>query len=291
MPAAEVEVDVCLVERLILDQCPDFAGLEVSLLANGWDNVTFLVGEDHVARMPRREMAAGLIDNEARWLPGLAPLLPLPIPAPVFVGEPAEGYPWHWLIAPRIPGVSAATSDGLDLRTCAQQLGEFLEALHQTAPDTAPVNPYRGIPLAARDTATRERLDLLAGSVDADVLAGMWDKALDTPVHDGPGVWLHGDLHPHNLLVRDDVLSGVVDFGDITSGDPATDLAVAWMLLPSDLRDVFRESCGGVDDAIWIRAHGWALSFGLTYLAHSADNPVMHRIGERTIEAVLTSPS
>ncbi len=291
MPAAEVEVDVGLVERLILDQCPEFAGLGVSLFANGWDNVTFLVGEDHVARMPRREMAAGLIDNEARWLPGLAPLLPLPIPAPVFVGEPAEGYPWHWLIAPRIPGVSAATSDGLDLRTCAQQLGEFLEALHQTAPDTAPVNPYRGIPLAARDTATRERLDLRAGSVDAYVLTGMWDKALDTPVHDGPGVWLHGDLHPHNLLVRDEVLSGVVDFGDITSGDPATDLAVAWMLLPSDLRDVFRESCGGVDDATWIRAHGWALSFGLTYLAHSADNPVMHRIGERTIEAVLTSPS
>ncbi len=91
MPAAEVEVDVGLVERLILDPCPDFAGLEVSLLANGWDNVTFRVGADHVVRMPRREMAAGLIDNEARWLPGLAPLLPLPIPAPVFVGAPAEG--------------------------------------------------------------------------------------------------------------------------------------------------------------------------------------------------------
>jgi aminoglycoside phosphotransferase (APT) family kinase protein len=287
MPAAEVEVDAGLVRRLLASQYPDLAGVPVVVLANGWDNFSFRAGEDHVIRLPRREASVALIDHEMAWLPLLAPMLPLPIPTPLFRGEPGEGYPWPWLIAPHLEGESAALVGGLDHPEVARQLGSFLSALHRVAPREAPSNPYRGVPLAARDAATRERLDLLADSVDVAALTQIWDRALETGRPEGDARWLHGDLHPHNLLAKDGRLTGVVDFGDITSGDPATDLAVAWMMFGSTTRADLVDAYGNDDAALWARAFGWALSLGSAFLAHSADNPVMREIGARTLAEVL----
>ena len=102
----------------------------------------------------------------------------------------------------------------------------------------------------------------------------------------------HGDLHPANILVHRGRISGVIDFGDITAGDPAADLSVAWMLPPADcrgaFRDAYRAASGHADsDDTWARARGWALALSLAFLAHSADNPLIAAIGHRTIGAVL----
>ncbi|MER7151067.1 phosphotransferase [Streptomyces lydicus] len=51
---------------------------------------------------------------------------------------------------------------------------------------------------------------------------------------------LHGDLHPANILVDRGRIRAVIDFGDITSGDPATDLSVAWMLFTAEQRVALR---------------------------------------------------
>ncbi|MFZ0160504.1 MAG: phosphotransferase [Kineosporiaceae bacterium] len=120
----------------------------------------------------------------------------------------------------------------------------------------------------------------------------LWSDALATPIWDGPSVWLHGDLHPGNLLVHAGRLSGVVDFGDITAGDPATDLSVAWMLLPRSADDAFRgayaaRSGRSLDDATWRRARGWALALSVAFVGHSVDNPMIAGIGRRTLHAVL----
>lgn len=288
MPEAEVEVTVDVVRRLLERQRPDIAGHEVVPLAFGWDNVSFRIGTDLVARLPRRAIAVGLLRNEARWLPGLAAGLSLPIPAPVFVGEPGAGYPWPWSLVPFIPGEPAATTVGLDQERCARQLGEFLAALHQPAPRDAPANPYRGIPLTGRDAGVRERLEALADLVDRPRLESLWDQAMSAPPYTGSAPWIHGDLHPLNLLVVEGSLSGVIDFGDLTAGDPATDLAVGWMLFDSAHRARFRSSYGGGDHATWARARGWALSLGLAYLAHSADNPAMSETGSRTLAEVAS---
>jgi len=287
MPTAEVEVTVGLVRSLLRSQRLDLAHLEVRLLANGWDNSSFRVGNRLVARFPRRAVAVGLIENEARWLPELAPHVTLPVPAPLFLGDPGDGYPWRWALAPFITGDAVAGLEHLDLPSIAEELGRFLRSLHSPAPPDAPENPYRGIPLARRDQATRERIGQLDSMVDGSSLLRIWDAALAVPEFDDEPVWLHGDLHPNNLLASGGHITGVVDFGDITSGDPATDLAVAWMLFPADVQTMFRTAYGEVDDETWERARGWALSLATSHLAHSADNPAMSRVGTMTIDRLL----
>jgi aminoglycoside phosphotransferase (APT) family kinase protein len=291
-PAAEVEIGPDLVRALLEAQHPDLAGRPLVPLASGWDNELLRLGDDLLVRLPRREIAAELVRHEQRWLPELAPRLPLPVPAPVRVGRPGSGYPWPWSVLPMFAGDIAALVRLGDPAASAHLLGRFLGALHRPAPEDYPVNPLRGVPLSARDAMTRARIAELDGSIDAPVARRRWREALDVPSWPGVPMWLHGDLHPANLLVERGELSAVLDFGDITGGDPATDLGVAWMLLPTSehasLRDGYRASRGvAIDDDTWQRGRGWALSVSLAFLQHSADHPVMAGIAARTLERVL----
>jgi aminoglycoside phosphotransferase (APT) family kinase protein len=291
MPAAEVDLDAGLVRRLLRSQFPDLLEGDpaVEPLAFGWDNGVFRLGDDLVVRLPRRALGAELVEHEQRWLPSLAVGLPLPVPAPVRCGRPDEdvGYPWAWSVCPWLPGDIAARTPPDDLADAAARLAGFLRALHEPAPPEAPANPYRGVPLVARDEVTRTRVERLDGSLlSAPVVLAAWEAALEVPVHEGPVRWLHGDLHPANLLVDRGRVSAVIDFGDLTGGDPATDLAVAWMLLDPPAREVFR-SAVGADDATWARSQGWALSLAVAYLDASADHPIVAGIGRRTLAAVL----
>jgi aminoglycoside phosphotransferase (APT) family kinase protein len=287
MPAAEIDVTAELVRQLLVAQRPDLAHERIRFLAHGWDNELFIIGDSLVGRFPRRRLASGLVENEARWLPTLVDRLPLPIPAPTFLGEPGLGYPWRWVLSPWIQGVPAVTVDDLDLEECARQLGGFLTALHQPAPPDAPSNPFRGVPLVKRDEVMRQRIETLGTVIDASAALRIWDAALRVAPHGEPPVWLHGDLHPLNLLAYDGRLSGVVDFGDLTSGDPATDLAVGWSMLGPSQRRVLFAQYGEPDEACLSRARAWALAFAVAYLANSADNPAMYSIGEQTYTQVI----
>jgi aminoglycoside phosphotransferase (APT) family kinase protein len=289
-----VDVSPDLLRRLLAAQHPDLAHLPVTVMANGWDNLMFRIGDDLVARLPRRKVAARLVVNEQRWLPALGPRLPLPVPAPTRAGQPGHGYPWPWSIIPYLPGRAATRNPPADLRGAAVSLGTFLGALHVPAAPDAPASPVRGIPLTQRDAAVTGNLSSLGGRVDQQAVRRVWETALATPAWDGAPVWLHGDLHPANILVDGGRISGVIDFGDITAGDPAGDLSVAWMLLPAGCHGAFRDAyraAGGPaassPASTWARARGWALALSLAFLANSADNPEIAGIGQRTLSAVL----
>ncbi|MPV38550.1 aminoglycoside phosphotransferase family protein [Georgenia subflava] len=293
MPAAEVDVDEPLVRRLLADQHPDLAALPLRLLANGWDNVIWRLGDDLVVRAPRRAAAAGLIENEQRWLPRLAAHLPVRIPVPVRLGRPTAYYPWSWTVGTWTAGVSAAVVPAAARDSVAEPLAEFLLALHRPAPADAPHNPVRGVPLGTRDRAVRERL--AGGAVpDAARVAALWDDLSAAPPWTGTSLWLHGDLHPANLVLdADGALAAVIDFGDLTAGDPATDLATAWLTFDDDARRRFVERVhdgARHDDATWARARGWALSLATALLAHSDDAPVLGALGRETLARVLTGP-
>ena len=288
MPAAEVPVSVELVRQLLLDQHPDIAGLDIRVLANGWDNLVCRLGAELLVRLPRRAMAAELIAHEQRWLPLLAPRLPLPVPTPSRVGRPALGYPWSWSVVPFLPGQVAAHTPPADPDSAAAELGGFLAALHTPAPPDAPAHAFRGIPLAERTSGVVTQLDQLGDSVEYDAVRAQWEAVTAVPAWAGPPVWLHADLHPANILVDEGRISAVIDFGDLTSGDPATDLSVAWMLFPADQRDVLRQAYGRADADTWERARGWAIALSLVFLAHSADNPLMGGIGRRALAAALS---
>jgi len=283
-PEAEVEVDVALVRSLLAEQHPDLADLPIVETASGWDNVVFRLGNELAVRLPRRAMGALLAVNEQRWLPELAPKLPLPVPAPVRLGGPGSGYPWSWSVVPWFRGEEAARADPADWDDAAQELGRFLAALNQPAPSDAPISPYRGVPLVHRSARLDEGLDALGDQVDRRQVEALWATLVAAAPPTGPPVWVHGDLHPRNLVIADGRLAAVVDFGDITKGDRATDLSVAWFWLPASARPAFRRAVGGVDDDTWRRAKGWALALAIAHLG--GDERVIP-LGRAALDAVL----
>lgn len=289
-PSAEVEIGHELLLTMLKEFLPEFAEEQIEYVGAGWDNEIHRVGADHAIRMPRRKAAARLIENEQRWLPELAPILPLPIPAPIFAGHGAFGYPWAWSLVPWFPGVPLAHSPALDQAQLIDDLSNFLNSLHVPAHEDAPSNEFRGVPLAERDKGLRRNLANTEG-VDSEAVLELWESLVDGPAWGGEPIWLHGDLHPLNLLVRSGRLSAVIDFGDVTSGDPACDIAVAWMLFDDEGRSAFRTALRidgrSVDIHTWNRARAWALSLAVAYLANSADEPTMSRIGHTTLRQVL----
>jgi aminoglycoside phosphotransferase (APT) family kinase protein len=282
-PPAEFEIDEVLVNELLATQHPDLAGLPLRPVGSGWDNAIFRLGSELSVRLPRRALSVPLVLNEQRWLPEIAPRLPLPIPVPIRRGVAGSGYPWPWSVTPWFPGTTAANAVLEDPETLARQLGDFVESLHFPAPEGAPRNPYRGIPLVARDRRMRVGIDHLDASFDRISLLRAWEDAVRIPEWRGRGVWLHGDLHPFNLVIERDRLSAVIDFGDVCAGDPATDLAVGWMLFDEPARSEFREALG-TDADTWMRGRGWAIALGVAW---QGGGEQMTQIGKRALTSVL----
>ena len=181
MPAAEVDVTLDVVRRLVGEQLPDLADRQLRMLTHGWDNVMVRVGDDFVARLPRRVVAVELLLHEQRWLPDLEPRLPLPIPVPIRAGRPGHGYPWPWSVVPYLPGAIAAGTAPADHGQSAVTLATFLAALHVPAPHAAPQNPVRGVPLAHRAASLTESLDRLGATVDGRLVNRMFQTALTAP--------------------------------------------------------------------------------------------------------------
>ena len=289
---AAAPTDADLVRRLLLEQHPDLGHLELTQVGEGWDNAVFRLGDELAVRLPRRSATAALIENEQRWLPELAPRLPFPVPAPVRVGRPGSAFPWPWSIVPWFAGATAMSDPPSDFGPLAAGLGAFVGALHQPAPADAPHNPWRSIPLDARTARLHEHLDQLHDTVSRERILALWDRLVVTPRWAGPPVWIHGDLHPGNLLLAGGQLAAVLDFGDVASGDPATDLSVMWMLLPPEHRGTLftaagRDRSNELDEQVWRRARGWALAIGVAVVALGQAGNSLAELGRKTIDSAL----
>jgi aminoglycoside phosphotransferase (APT) family kinase protein len=288
----EVEIDAALVERLLTAQYPEWARLARSPVESaGTDHALYRLGTDMVVRLPRIPSAVSKVAKEYEWLPRLAPALPLAVPEPLALGAPGAGFPWPWSVYRWLEGETVWASGLLDAERAGERLGRFVAALARIDPAGGPPpgehNSFRGEPLAGRDRQVRKAIAALAQEVDADAVTAVWQAALEAPVWAGPDRWLHGDLLPTNLLVRDGRLSAVIDFGCLGIGDPGCDLMAAWVALPASGRRRFRGATGA-DDAAWARGRGWALSqalIAIPYYRHT--NPVLARIGRRTIAEIV----
>lgn len=286
-PPAEHEVDAALARALLAEQHPDLAALPIRAAAHGWDNAMFRLGEDLALRLPRRAAGSRLIVTEQRWLPELAPRLPLPIPAPARIGRPGCGYPWPWSVTPWIAGRPA---EAAPLRADqAERLGGFLKALHQPAPAEAPFNPHRSVPLRERTTTepTLARVAEARPVLIGEAARAAWAAGVAAEI-DLPPTWIHGDLHARNVLSQGGVISGVIDWGDMARGDPATDLYGLWMLLPERAaREAALSAYGGISEATRRRARGWAVAMGAILVEAGLNgDPGCLAMGERTLRAV-----
>ncbi|MEU9506997.1 aminoglycoside phosphotransferase family protein [Micromonospora sp. NPDC048170] len=293
MHADQVDVTVDVVAALVADQFPLWRDRPVRPVTSyGTVNVLFRLGDDIVLRFPLRpgldpELREDL-RREQENVRRLAPHVPLPVPEPLALGEPGEGYPGPWSAYRWIPGETASDRSIGDPVGFARDLAGFVRALHDV--DTGGLvwsGHSRGGPLAGRDDFVRGCLADSVGLTDTARLARIWRECRDAPVHDGPDVWLHADLMPGNLLVREGRLAAVIDFETACVGDPAVDLMPAWNLLRPDARETYRRVLG-VDDATWARGRGWAVVQAIGALSYYVDsNPVMAETARRTLDAVL----
>ncbi|MFJ8917412.1 aminoglycoside phosphotransferase family protein [Amycolatopsis sp. NPDC102389] len=257
-----ITVDVTQVRLLVDAQFPEWAGLPVRpVAASGWDNRTFRLGEDMVVRLPSAAEYALAVDKEQRWLPLLAPRLPLPVPVPLAKGRPGAGYPFEWSVYRWLDGEPATADRISDPVRFALDLSDFLVALQSIdtvdGPQPGKHNWFRGATLRTYDAQVERALTKLDGDIDAGAAREIWKTALDATWH-GVDRWFHGDMAPGNLLIEGGRLAGVIDFGTCGVGDPSCDLAIAWTLLTADGREAFRGRLA-VDAGTWARGRGWAL--------------------------------
>ncbi|WP_341716604.1 aminoglycoside phosphotransferase family protein [Micromonospora sp. FIMYZ51] len=291
-------VDAAVVRRLVASQFPQWADLPVRPVpCDGWDNQTFRLGERLSVRLPTAQEYALAVEKEHRWLPVLAPRLPLPVPVPVARGVPADGYGFGWSVYEWIDG-EPARLDGIgDLTGFAEVLAAFLVALRRVDPTEGPQpglhNWFRGGPLRVYDPQVRWAVEVLGGRIPREIVTEIWRSALGA-VWDGRPVWFHGDVAPGNLLIRNGALAAVIDFGTCGVGDPACDVAIAWTLLSGPSREAFRARLD-VDPATWARGRAWALWKALIVYAGAVhdDRAVAaeaHRVIDDIVSEYATPP-
>jgi aminoglycoside phosphotransferase (APT) family kinase protein len=289
--ADQVDVDAPLVQRLLNEQFADWCELPIRRVPSaGTDNAVFRLGDELAVRLPMRPSAVDSVRKELRWLPVLAPRLSLAVPQVLGAGEPGAGYPFPWAVVRWLPGRDALAEPPEPASTAAA-LGRFVAELRaidtQAVPSPLTAETSRGGPLAARDPYFRDYLAQCAGLVDTAAVAAVWDRALAAPAWAGPPVWLHADLLPSNLLVRDGRLAGVLDFGTLCTGDPAFDLTAAWHVFDAATRPAFLD-LAGVDGPALARAGGLVALWGigaLSYYLHT--NPGMVAMARASLAAVL----
>jgi aminoglycoside phosphotransferase (APT) family kinase protein len=290
---SETDIDEPLIVRLLEEQAPHLAGLRAVKVRDGWDNAVWRLGDALAIRITRRAVAVHLHRHEQRWLPVLASGLPLPVPAPVIVGVPSAQFPWPWSVVPWFEGDVAALAPPLPRE--ARALGAFLAALHVPAPQDVAPNPARGGPLASCRTSVTMWAEQPMTSGDAPLIGeavGIFNAGLLAATTTGR-VWIHGDLHPRNVLVNQGRLCAVLDWGDVAAGDAAADLAALWWLFDPGAHNHFWAAYGPVSPAMWHRARAWAALFGLSFLSFGLpDDPATpdtqaHELGRRQLRRVV----
>jgi len=272
-----LHIDTSLVHKLIATQFPQWTHLPISSVKHGgWDNRTFHLGEHMSVRLPSAAQYADKVEKEQYWLPRLAHYLPLPIPTPIAMGKPTQDYPFPWSIYRWIDGQIASAEHINDMNQFAADLAHFLNALEKidttNGPIAGPHNFYRGGSLKIYDAETQQAIDKLDDAIDAHIVKKIWQLTLASTWNKSP-VWVHGDIAPSNLLVKNGELTAVIDFGGLGIGDPACDFAIAWTFFESESKDIFRTTLA-VDDDTWNRARGWALWKALITYAQLAGTDV-----------------
>jgi len=282
-------IDAHLVARLIAAQFPQWSHLPVRPVErDGWDNRTFRLGDDMSVRLPTAAHYVPAVDKEHRWLPILARSLPVPVPTPLAVGQPGEGYPFPWSVRGWLAGRPARLDDISD--QLAVDVANFLNTLHRVdstgGPEAGAHSFFRGASLAHYDAETRQALASATDRIDVAAVRARWNDALAATWHGQP-VWFHGDVAAGNLLVANGRLAAVIDFGTSGVGDPACDLVIAWTLFSGRSRATLRAATGQ-DPALWARARGWALWKALISLAEDMDaDSDSARSNRRVIAEVL----
>jgi aminoglycoside phosphotransferase (APT) family kinase protein len=286
-----INFNVNLVARLIKDQFPEWADLDIRPVSiSGNDNRTFHLGDDMSVRLPSAEAYVAQVEKEQKWLPLLAQQLSLPISTPLAKGHPSEDYPWPWSVNKWIEGETLSKENMNDLNQFARDLATFLIELQSIDASGGPLagrhNFYRGGPLVVYDEESRNAIENNKDTFNERLLKEIWELALASRWNADP-VWVHGDIAPGNILVNDGKLCAVIDFGILGVGDPSCDAAMAWTFFDDDSRKVFKNVLN-MDEKTWNRARGWAIWKALiTYDGNKNSNKAVAQQSYNIINIII----
>ena len=300
--AADVAIDLDLATSLVRAQFPALAYETIVPFGIGWDNVAYLVGNRIVFRFPRRRVATRLIEREIAILPAIASALPLAIPVPRYVGVASEAYPHVFAGYDRIAGETACVRD-LDDRTraaLAEPLGAFLRALHAVDPAPLvarglPPDEIRRLDYTRRMELVREREPRLQSAESVartGVSAATIARAIDwldahppRRIADDARRCVHGDLYARHVVLDGARVAGIIDWGDVHLGDPAIDLSIAHLMLPTSSHAAFRTAYGTISDDAWETARFRAAYHAMLVLDYGVreDDAGMRRIGRAAV--------
>lgn len=289
MHAGEIDITQSLIQRLIAEQFPEWSMLEIKPIHSlGTSHVIYRLGDDMFLRLPRVASAVDGMITGSEWLSKIASYLPVSVPTLIAKGMPTKDYPFSWSICRWVDGKNPVEGQLVEPKKLALDLARFIKALHTINLIDGPLS-RRGVPLFFQDKEVRVALNALSNKIDVQAVLALWERALLVPAWDKRPVWVHGDLMPGNILLKNNRLSAIIDFDYLGMGDPAIDLIPAWNLLPAQARPLFRNELQ-VDDATWERGRGWALSMALIQLPYyEHTNPVMAANARFTINEVLLS--
>lgn len=266
----ELEINTEMVRKLLSTYACKWAELPIEEInSTGTDNALFMLGNDCVLRMPKRESAAILLEKELTWLPVLQGL-PLAVPELLLHGKSKQDFGFEFGIFNWIPGQVASRDQITDLKQATLNLAGFLTALQDVNTDHAPragqQNNNRGIDLVELTRKVYSSINVLADEIDVTKACELWERACSVPIAER-SVWIHGDLKADNMIAVDGALAGVIDWGLSAVGDAAVDFAVVWTWVAPNNRELFRRKCQ-IDENDWQRAKGWALYCAVIALSY-----------------------
>jgi aminoglycoside phosphotransferase (APT) family kinase protein len=299
-----IEISLPLVTDLISEQFPQWAHLPIRpVKQSGWDNRTYHLGETMLIRLPSEEGYAAQVPKEQKWLPILSKYLPVSIPKPLALGKPSKDYPWNWSIYSWLEGEhpEQLLKQPHHLEIFARDIALFLNELQKIDSDKGPLsgehNCYRGAHPSIYAQETKDALTQLKDFSFADLIFDsdkanyVWEKAIKSSWNRKP-VWIHGDFSTGNILVKENKLTAVIDFGCMGVGDPACDLVIAWTFLTQDARKVFKSHLSSnIDADTWDRARGWCLWKALITLLPLKDKTCEEALKiQNIIKDILQNP-
>lgn len=286
MPAASEQITSSLVRSLVSEQFPQWSELPIRPVeVQGWDNRTFRLGDRMTVRLPSADgYVAGLV-REERTLAVLGSSLRVATPRVVATGAPSAAFNRPWSVREWIEGHTLTAVETRDRETAISSVGDALKELQACdtvgGPWAGSASAYRGCHISVLGEGVQGGLLLLDGR-QAEGCRALWNAAVAT-VWTEPPVWVHGDVAPGNVLFDSSGrLTALIDFGQTCVGDPACDLAFAWLSCSSRERDLLHDRLELPEDA-WLRGAAWALWKALI----SSPDDMLTKYG-RSRDAVLS---
>lgn len=278
---AEFRVEPDFAKLLIEKQFPCLFPVKVDLLGEGWDNTAYCVNNKYVFRFPRKEIAVEWLETENRILPHIAPFLTLPVPVPIFTGQPSDLFQFPFSGYSILPGKTAcrASLNREDRIKMAEPIALFLKSLHNIPLENAVIygaepDKIRRLDLSCRIPGLYNYLEnLIKKNIikDSEQVKELVKRTGIEP-SEKKTTPVHGDFYVRHILVDEKKeISGIIDWGDIHLGNPAIDISIAHGFLPKEGREIFRKTYGEIDEETWRLSKFRALAMALTLMSYSYD--------------------